>query len=317
MDFLAKMENESMRTLQSIVAELFPISIPSVAGVEPIVNISLKNLLSGFNAAQSVVKAIESLSFQIVLTEGVLFTKEQIVCCNDNAKHDGAELQLIVGSTSDYREILIAPDSGALTVAQDDLRKVNARLNSPSVNDKWSIDKEKTSLAFSMGGYAIPLLFLLNHDLRTMMEVCCSDEQLYSSANACFLNWLNARNIPQKVLHLFSWFMPMAEIAVGSGVINDYQTIMTINDTWPEAFESGFFIIGNCPNGDHIAIRTLKHGLETGFLSHEEIDHDNQMDSHYIPIAKTFSAFFHDANMFGYFPVDYWQAKELAYHMLG
>ena len=92
---------------------------------------------------------------------------------------------------------------------------------------------------------------------------------------------------------------------------------MAINDAWPEAMGSGFFIIGYCPNGDLIALKMLSQGFETGFLSHEEIDHFESMEAHYIPIAKSFSAFFHDANMFGYCPTDYWQAKDLSYHQLG
>ena len=92
---------------------------------------------------------------------------------------------------------------------------------------------------------------------------------------------------------------------------------MAVNDAWPEAMDCGFFIIGYCPNGDMIAVRTQAQGNEIGYISHEEIDHDGDMGAYYFPIANSFSAFFHDANMFGYCPADYWQAKELAWNRLG
>lgn len=296
--------------LQSIVSEL--LSRPDVLSV--VRGISSKALPLGINALEEVMKALESLSFQIVLKGGALFTAEQIACCND-CLDDVAGRRLVVGSTTDYRQIAVALDNGELAVIPKESKAFRKSTQSSSADNECTLDMERTIQVLSTGGYAIPLMFRLCRDLRAMTEVCLGGKRLYSPANARFLNWLKARNAPQPLCNLFSWFMPRAEIAVGSGTINDYSEIMAVNDAWPEAMDCGLFIIGYCPNGDMIAVRTQEN--ETGYISHEEIDHDGDMGTHFFPIANSFSAFFHDANMFGYCPTDYWQAKELAWKRSG
>ena len=77
---------------------------------------------------------------------------------------------------------------------------------------------------------------------------------------------------------------------------------------WPGQLR--FVLVGQCPNGDGIAIDTKVHPGAVFFISHEHVGGDAKQEDMTVQVAASPADYAHRIQMRGEeFPMDFWEAK--------
>jgi hypothetical protein len=119
-------------------------------------------------------------------------------------------------------------------------------------------------------------------------------------------NYLLSRGLSQKVI---DELLPLIPEVSDAGIFRDAASI-TAPDRWfywPE--QTCFIAVGQCPNGDAVAIDTHGHSGAVFYVAHELIGRAHKLEDIVVRVADSPAEFARRFLEEDEFPDDYWDAK--------
>ena len=98
---------------------------------------------------------------------------------------------------------------------------------------------------------------------------------------------------------------------VGAGTMRSMDEIRLLDQEFPEARRAGYLLIGNCGNGDWIAL-DLANGA-VGYEPHEWLGDSFAWRATFLPVSRSLEAFFAEANnpsLDNWFPNDWFEGVD-------
>jgi hypothetical protein len=118
--------------------------------------------------------------------------------------------------------------------------------------------------------------------------------------------YLLSRGIPQKAINeLLPYISPGGQ----ESAFCDAESIMHPDNWFYWPGQRRFVPVGQCPNGDAVAIDTQKEPGSVFYVAHELLDEDQPLDEIVIRVAKSPTDFVQRFLEEDDFPYDYWEAK--------
>jgi hypothetical protein len=119
-------------------------------------------------------------------------------------------------------------------------------------------------------------------------------------------DYLLSRGLSKKVIEEF---LPHIPEDAGDGVFSDAASIMDPDRWFYWPGQTRFVIVGQCPNGDGVAIDTQKQPGAVFYVAHELRGGDRVMEDVVVRVADSASDFIQKFLEDDGFPYDYWDAK--------
>jgi hypothetical protein len=126
-----------------------------------------------------------------------------------------------------------------------------------------------------------------------------------------YVRWLTENKISEEMANGFTRYCLRKNTGVGAITFYSTKDIMSINAKGgiPLALNSGFVIVGTCPNGDPVAIDVADHPGTVGYLSHEEMWSVENLRTVFRPVASSLGKLAEGLRE-NQIPLDYFEVKE-------
>jgi hypothetical protein len=122
--------------------------------------------------------------------------------------------------------------------------------------------------------------------------------------------WLSRQGVPKKIVEALVAFLPEKMDEEPIDDFFDADSIMRCNDSNADGLppDSGFIIVGGCPNGDPVAMDVKEKPGTIWYLSHEQM-HSAPLRKVAIMVADSPAHYVKKRGEKG-FPWDYWAASK-------
>lgn len=259
--------------------------------------------------------ASTSLTGQIGLNDGILFSEREIITRNEFV--DGRFI--VIGSCRDYSPIVLDSRNGAIGFMQNCMviDHVFLKKNFVPIAESFAeflIDNIMRE-DVSRSEYLVPVFF--DTDASSVIErlMDCGQGKLGEvvATSRIFRDFLANVGIDRSLV--FNDVMPIREIAAGTCDLFTYQDIMKCNFASRRQMNPRFIVIGGCLDGGFVVLylRDNVASPEVGYVAFAEVGDEGPWLPHYVKVSSSLGCFLHDSNFLDILPYDYYQAVELGY----
>ena len=165
--------------------------------------------------------------------------------------------------------------------------------------------------------FSTPSINTMDISLLAKQMASLFSEGSFEPATDDVLAKLRNQRVPTVLLDFARSLVPRRNLWVGSGLVYPISKQIEYNEEFPEARAAGAFIIGSCPDGDFIVLKSASLPFEIGFVTHEEIVPDCSWSEFYWPICRSLYDFLVLSNIplvsdrETMLPEDYYEAKRM------